>query len=42
MLLLTRDDVIRVLDMSECMDAVENAFAELASGTAVLLSLIHI
>ncbi len=35
-LLLTRDDVVRVLDMRECMDAVEKAFAELASGTAVL------
>ncbi len=35
-LLLTRDDVIRVLDMSDCMAIVEKAFAELASGTAVL------
>ncbi len=35
-LLLTRDDVLRVLDMRECMNAVEKAFAELASGTAVL------
>ncbi len=35
-LLLTRDDVIRVLDMPECMNIVEKAFAELASGTAVL------
>jgi len=35
-LLLTRDDVVRVLDMRECMDAVEKAFGELASGTAVL------
>ncbi len=35
-LLLTRDDVIRVLDMRACMDVVEKAFAELASGTAVL------
>jgi ornithine cyclodeaminase/alanine dehydrogenase len=35
-LLLTRDDVIKVLDMADCMDVVEKAFAELASGTAVL------
>ena len=35
-LLLTRDDVIRVLGMSDCMTVVEKAFAELASGTAVL------
>lgn len=35
-LLLNRDDVIKVLDMSDCMDVVEKAFAELANGTAVL------
>lgn len=35
-LLLTKDDVIRVLDMPDCMTVVEKAFAELASGTAVL------
>jgi len=35
-LLLTRDDVVRVLDMADCIDAVEQAFAELANGTAVL------
>ncbi len=35
-LLLTREDVISVLDMAACMDAVEQAFAELARGTAVL------
>ena len=35
-LLLTRDDVVRVLYMPDCMDVVEKAFAELASGTAVL------
>jgi len=35
-LLLSRDDVIRVLEMPDCMDVVEKAFAELASGTAVL------
>jgi len=35
-LLLTRDDVTRVLKMSECMDIVEKAFSELAAGTAVL------
>jgi len=35
-LLLNRDDVANVLDMKDCMDVVENAFAELANGTAVL------
>jgi alanine dehydrogenase len=35
-LLLTRDDVIRVLDMPACMTVVEKAFAELTNGTAVL------
>ena len=35
-LLLTRDDVVRVLGMADCMTVVEKAFAELASGTAVL------
>ena len=35
-LLLTRDDVAKVLDMADCMDVVKKAFAELASGTAVL------
>jgi ornithine cyclodeaminase/alanine dehydrogenase len=35
-LLLSRDDVIKVLDMAECMEVVEKAFAELANGTAVL------
>jgi len=35
-LLLTKDDVVRVLEMRECIDVVEKAFAELASGTAVL------
>jgi alanine dehydrogenase len=35
-LLLTRNDVIKVLEMSDCMKVVEKAFAELASGTAVL------
>jgi len=35
-LLLTRDDVMSVLDMAACMDVVEQAFAELARGTAVL------
>jgi ornithine cyclodeaminase/alanine dehydrogenase len=35
-LLLTKDDVVRVLDMRDCIDVVEKAFAELASGTAVL------
>jgi alanine dehydrogenase len=35
-LLLTRDNVMSVLDMAACMDVVEQAFAELARGTAVL------
>jgi alanine dehydrogenase len=35
-LLLSRNDVIKLLDMSECMDVVEKAFAELTSGTAVM------
>lgn len=35
-LILNRNDVISVLDMKDCMDVVENAFAELANGTAVL------
>jgi alanine dehydrogenase len=35
-LLLTRDNVISLLDMKDCMDVVEKAFAELANGTAVL------
>jgi len=34
-LLLSRDDVMQVLKMADCMDVVEKAFAELASGTAV-------
>ena len=35
-LLLSRNDVMQVLDMKDCMDVVEKAFAELANGTAVL------
>lgn len=35
-LVLTREDVISVLDMKECMNSVEMAFAELTNGTAVL------
>jgi alanine dehydrogenase len=35
-LLLTRNDVINVLQMADCMVVVEKAFAELAAGTAVL------
>jgi alanine dehydrogenase len=35
-LLLSRNDVITVLDMPDCMKVVEKAFSELASGTAVL------
>ena len=36
MLLLNQNDVMKVLDMAQCMEAVEKAFVELASGTAVL------
>lgn len=36
MLLLNQNDVMKVLDMAQCMEIVEKAFAELASGTAVL------
>jgi ornithine cyclodeaminase/alanine dehydrogenase len=35
-LLLSRDDVVRVLNMADCMDVVEKAFGELSNGTAVL------
>lgn len=35
-LLLSRDDVTKVLEMNDCMEVVEKAFAELANGTAVL------
>jgi len=35
-LLLTKDDVAQVLQMNDCMDVVEKAFAELSNGTAVL------
>jgi ornithine cyclodeaminase/alanine dehydrogenase len=35
-LLLNRDQVASLLTMAECIEAVERAFAELASGTAVL------
>ncbi len=35
-LLLSRDDVIKVLEMKDCIQVVEQAFAELATGTAVL------
>lgn len=35
-LLLCKDDVVTVLNMADCMSVVEKAFAELASGTAVL------
>ncbi|MBN1984096.1 MAG: hypothetical protein JW795_21380 [Chitinivibrionales bacterium] len=35
-LILTKSDVMKVLDMAECMEVVEKAFAELAQGTAVL------
>lgn len=35
-LLLTKEDVMSVLDMGECIDVVEKAFLELNKGTAVL------
>lgn len=35
-LLLTRDDVMQVLQMSDCMQAVEDAFVELSNGSAVM------
>jgi len=35
-LLLSRNDVMKVLEMPDCMEVVEKAFAELANGTAVL------
>jgi alanine dehydrogenase len=34
-LILNREDVVSLLDMKDCMTAVEKAFAELACGTAV-------
>jgi ornithine cyclodeaminase/alanine dehydrogenase len=35
-LILNKDDVASVLDMKDCMTAVEQAFAELSDGTAIL------
>lgn len=35
-LILNRKDVMSVLDMKDCIDTVEKAFAELSNGTAVL------
>lgn len=35
-LILTREDVIQVLSMKDCMEVVEKAFAELVNGTADL------
>lgn len=35
-LILNRNDVISVLQMNDCMNAVEKAFGELSNGTAVL------
>ncbi|RKX26007.1 MAG: ornithine cyclodeaminase family protein [Candidatus Zixiibacteriota bacterium] len=35
-LLLTKDEVAKVLEMADCMDVVEKAFVELSQGTAVL------
>lgn len=36
MLLLSRNDVMKILDMADCIKAVEKAFAELDKGTALL------
>jgi len=41
-LVLTRNDVISLLDMEECIGTVEKAFAELSNGTAVLPMRINI
>ena len=35
-LILNKNDVASVLNMKDCMDAMEMAFSELANGTAVL------
>ncbi|MFC1726030.1 ornithine cyclodeaminase family protein [candidate division KSB1 bacterium] len=35
-LILNRNDVMAVLNMPDCMDVVDKAFAELANGTAIL------
>lgn len=35
-LLLSREDVQKVLNMKDCIEVVENAFAELSNGTAIL------
>ena len=35
-LMLSRNDVMKVLDMKDCIDVTEKAFAEMANGTAVL------
>ena len=35
-LLLSRQDVIKVLDMKDCMEVVEKAFAEMSNGTAIM------
>lgn len=35
-LLLTKDDVMSVLQMKDCIDVLEKAFTEMANGTAVL------
>jgi len=35
-LILSRNDVMKLLDMKECIGAVEKAFAEMSNGTAVL------
>ena len=35
-LILNREDVVKLLNMKDCMNAVERAFGELACGSAVL------
>ena len=35
-LLLTKEDVMSVLDMKDCIDVLDKAFRELSNGTAVL------
>ena len=42
MLLLSRDDAIKLIEMPDCIKVVEKAFVELASGTAVLPPRINI
>jgi ornithine cyclodeaminase/alanine dehydrogenase len=42
MLLLNRQDVMKVLNMKDCMEVVEKAFVELSRGTAVMPLRTHI